>query len=163
VTQLAYPQLVTGSGGYHECIAISQTGAWFRYDFLFSNDTLNDYPKWGVWPDAYYMSNNDFLNAASFTGVTVTAFDRAQMLASRLPRCSSPSGRSTAACCRATPRAGRSGPAHRPGHPTPTSCPVTRPTAARAPATRSTSGTSTSTGPTRPTPRSATTARQVPR
>ena len=85
VTQLAYPQLVNGSGGYHECIAISQTGdptgAWFRYDFLFSNNTLNDYPKLGVWPDAYYMSNNDFLNAGSFTGVTVTAFDRAQMLA----------------------------------------------------------------------------------
>src|SRR5215469_2898382 len=55
VTQLAYPQLVLGSGGYHECIAVSQTGdptgAWFRYDFNFSSDTLNDYPKWGVWPD----------------------------------------------------------------------------------------------------------------
>ena len=70
-TQLAYPQLVTGSGGYHECIAISQTGdptgAWYRYDFLFSNDTLNDYPKLGVWPDAYYMSNNDFLDDQTFT------------------------------------------------------------------------------------------------
>ena len=85
VTQLAYPQLVTGSGGYHECIAVSQTGdptgAWYRYDFLFSNDTLNDYPKFGVWSDAYYQANNDFLNGASFTGVTVTAYDRAQMLA----------------------------------------------------------------------------------
>ena len=85
VTQLAYPQLELGSGGYHECIAVSQTGdptgAWFRYDFNFSSDTLNDYPKWGVWPDAYYMSNNDFLDGATFTGVTVTAFDRAEMLA----------------------------------------------------------------------------------
>ena len=82
MSQLAYPG---GSQGYHQCIAISQTGdptgAWFRYDFLFSSDTLNDYPKFGIWPDAYYMSANDFLNAASFTGVTVIAFNRAQMLA----------------------------------------------------------------------------------
>jgi N-acetylneuraminic acid mutarotase len=85
VTQLAYPQLVVGSGGFHECIAISQTGdptgAWFRYDFLFSNTSLNDYPKFGVWPDGYYMANNNFLNGQVFTGVTVTAFDRAEMLA----------------------------------------------------------------------------------
>lgn len=85
VTQLAYPQLELGSGGFHECIAISQTGdptgAWYRYDFLFSNNTLNDYPKFGVWPDAYYMANNNFLDGSVFTGVTVTAFDRAQMLA----------------------------------------------------------------------------------
>src|SRR5579859_97722 len=85
ITQLAYPQLELGSGGFHECIAVSQTGdptgAYYRYDFQFSSDTLNDYPKWGVWPDAYYMSNNDFLNGATFTGVTVTAFDRAEMLA----------------------------------------------------------------------------------
>jgi N-acetylneuraminic acid mutarotase len=85
VTQLAYPQLELGSGGFHECIAISQTGdptgAWYRYDFVFSSNTLNDYPKWGVWPDAYYMSNNDFLDGQTFTGVTVTAFDRAEMLA----------------------------------------------------------------------------------
>lgn len=85
VTQLAYPQLILGSGGFHECIAISQTGdptgAWFRYDFLASNTSLNDYPKLGVWPDAYYMSNNNFLDGQVFTGVTVTAFDRAQMLA----------------------------------------------------------------------------------
>jgi N-acetylneuraminic acid mutarotase len=85
ITQLAFPQMIQGSGGYHECIAVSQTGdptgAWYRYDFLFSNNTLNDYPKWAVWPDAYYMSNNDFLNDATFTGVTATAFDRTAMLA----------------------------------------------------------------------------------
>jgi Carboxypeptidase regulatory-like domain/Cleaved Adhesin Domain len=87
VTQLAYPQLTTGSGGFHECIAVSQTGdptgAWFRYDFLASDHTLNDYPKLGVWPDAYYMSQNDFPNDGNSNqnGVTVTAFDRAQMLA----------------------------------------------------------------------------------
>ena len=45
---------------YFECIAISQTadptGAYFRYSFQFN--TFPDYPKIGVWPDAYYMSTN---------------------------------------------------------------------------------------------------------
>jgi N-acetylneuraminic acid mutarotase len=87
MSQLAYPG---GSQGYHACIAISQTpdptGAWYRYDFLYSADTLNDYPKFGVWPDAYYMSANEFLNAASLTGAGVVAFERAAMLAGQPAR-----------------------------------------------------------------------------
>ena len=82
MSQLAYPG---GPQGFHQCIAISQTsdptGAWFRYDFLFSGDTLNDYPKFGAWPDAYYASSSEFLNGAQFTGVTVQAYERAKMLA----------------------------------------------------------------------------------
>jgi len=82
MSQLAYPG---GADGYHQCIAISQTGdptgAWYRYDFLYSATTLNDYPKLGIWPDAYYMSANEFLNGATFNGVGVVAFDRAAMLA----------------------------------------------------------------------------------
>lgn len=83
LSQLSYP----GSkppGGYHDCIAVSQTsdpaGAYYRYDFLASSTELNDYPKFGVWPDAYYLSVNDFAGN-NFTGVTVVAFDRAAMLA----------------------------------------------------------------------------------
>lgn len=82
MSQLAYPG---GSQGFHQCIAISQTGdptgAWYRYDFLYSQTNLNDYPKFGVWPDAYYMSANEFANGASFAGVGVVAFERAKMLA----------------------------------------------------------------------------------
>src|SRR5258708_31780364 len=82
MSQLAYPG---GAQGYHECMAVSQTpdptGAWYRYDFLFSQTTLSDYPKFGVWPDAYYMSANEFLNGASYTGVSTTAFERQTMLA----------------------------------------------------------------------------------
>jgi N-acetylneuraminic acid mutarotase len=81
VSQLAAPG---GSQGFHACLAVSQTGdptgAYFLYDFLFSQNTLNDYPKFGVWPDAYYMSANDFLGGSSFTGVTAVAFNRAAML-----------------------------------------------------------------------------------
>src|SRR5258705_3415349 len=81
MSQLAYPG---GSQGFHECIAVSQTpdptGAWFRYDFLFSTTTLNDYPKFGIWPDAYYASYNEFLNEATFTGVSTVAYERDKML-----------------------------------------------------------------------------------
>jgi hypothetical protein len=87
MSQLAYPG---GSVGYHQCIAISQTpdptGAWYRYDFLFSSNTLNDYPKFGVWPDAYYASANEFLGFESFTGVTVQAYERDKMLAGQAAR-----------------------------------------------------------------------------
>ena len=42
-----------------ECIAVSQTddatGAWYRYDFHLTF-RFSDYPKFGVWPDGYYMS-----------------------------------------------------------------------------------------------------------
>ena len=43
-----------------ECIAVSQTsdatGAWYRYGFHLGTDFF-DYPHLGVWPDAYYMSD----------------------------------------------------------------------------------------------------------
>lgn len=82
MSQLAYPG---GAQGYHQCIAISQTpdptGAWYRYDFLFSQTTLNDYPKFGIWRDAYYASANEYLGGATFTGVTTQAYQREAMLA----------------------------------------------------------------------------------
>lgn len=68
----------------HQCIAISQTadpsGAYFVYDFPMPNTKDNDYPKFGVWPDAYYMTDNQF-SVAGFAGAGVFAFDRARMLA----------------------------------------------------------------------------------
>jgi N-acetylneuraminic acid mutarotase len=74
-----------GTQGYHECIAVSQTGdptgAWYRYDFLYSQTLMNDYPKFGIWPDAYYMSANEFPDGQYFAGVGVVAFERARMLA----------------------------------------------------------------------------------
>src|SRR5438105_5939600 len=68
-----------------QCIAISQTndptGAWYRYDFPYSTTLLDDYPKFGVWPDAYYMSANQFtLSTSAFRGTGVVAYERARML-----------------------------------------------------------------------------------
>jgi uncharacterized repeat protein (TIGR01451 family) len=71
-------------GPFHQCIAISQTGnptgAWHRYDFLYSTTKFNDYPKFGVWPDGYYMTANQF-DAAGWAGAGVVAFERTKMLA----------------------------------------------------------------------------------
>ena len=41
---------------------------------------MNDYPKFGVWPDAYYMSVNQFTGGSSWGGAGAFAFDRATML-----------------------------------------------------------------------------------
>lgn len=60
----------------HMCVAISQTpdptaGTWFLYEFNTGN--FPDYPKFGVWPDGYYMS--------TFEGALgIYVFDRANML-----------------------------------------------------------------------------------
>jgi hypothetical protein len=70
---------------YYQCIAISTTadptGTWYRYAFLTSNDLMNDYPHFGVWPDGYYLTINQYLNKVSWAGAGVLVFDRTRMLA----------------------------------------------------------------------------------
>ena len=66
------------------CLAISTTGdatgSYFRYEFSFGSNNVPDYPKFGVWPDGYYLSTNSFLAGAFFTGADPCAFDRPLML-----------------------------------------------------------------------------------
>lgn len=82
ISQIAFDALTSPIS--HQCIAVSQTGdpsgAYFVYDFPMPNAKFNDYPKFGVWPDAYYMTDNQF-DAGVFAGVGVFAFDRVKMLA----------------------------------------------------------------------------------
>jgi hypothetical protein len=70
---------------YTECVAVSTTsdatGSYNRYAFSFGNSDYSDYPKLGVWPDAYYMSFNMFLNGTTFLGANACALDRNAMLA----------------------------------------------------------------------------------
>jgi len=71
------------SGNYNSwCMAVSQTsdatGSYYRYAFS-SGGNLDDYPKLGVWPDAYYRSTNTFIHN-SFAGANACAFDRTLML-----------------------------------------------------------------------------------
>ena len=74
------------NGLHDECIAVSTssdaTGTWNRYDFHLTDTTLDDYPKIGVWPDAYYMTMNVFNSSGTaYLGPQAWAFDRAKMLA----------------------------------------------------------------------------------
>ena len=81
----AITQFAGSSVPTDECIAVSTssdaTGSYNTYDFHLGSDFF-DYPKFGVWPDAYYMSMNVFNSAGTaFLGVQPFAFDRAAMLA----------------------------------------------------------------------------------
>jgi hypothetical protein len=68
-----------------QLMAISQTGdptgAYFLYAFAVPPGRINDYPHFGVWPDAYYMTDNGFNSAfTAFLGGGCYAFNRAKML-----------------------------------------------------------------------------------
>jgi hypothetical protein len=86
LTQFALPNFPNGP--YYQCVAVTTSGdpqgAYYRYQFAFSK--LNDYPKFGVWPDGYYMAINQFsfggfpFGSFSWAGQGVAAFDRARML-----------------------------------------------------------------------------------
>ena len=70
---------------YLQCVAVSMTedaaGAYARYSFRYAN--FPDYPKMGVWPDAYYVTYNMFQNGQTFVGATTCALNRVAMLASQ--------------------------------------------------------------------------------
>jgi len=84
ISQFAQPAGATEA--QDECIAVSQTGdatgAWYRYDFHLTF-RFPDYPKFGVWPDGYYMSANIFRTDPlrdPAVGAKPFVFDRAKML-----------------------------------------------------------------------------------
>jgi hypothetical protein len=64
------------SSGNRLCVYISQTadpgGAYFAYQF--TAPSFPDYPKYGVWPDAYYITTNEA------GGPAIYAIDRDAML-----------------------------------------------------------------------------------
>ncbi len=77
VSQLAFesrPQML--------CIAVSKTSdataGWWLYAFTPSSTDLPDYPKIGVWPDAYYETAN--MIGPQPTAAKLCAYDRASML-----------------------------------------------------------------------------------
>ena len=78
-----------GNGPFAQCIAVSTspdpTGSFYVYDF--DQNVFDDYPKLGVWPDAYYMTSNEFGGAGgTFSGAGAFAFERAKMLAGQPAR-----------------------------------------------------------------------------
>jgi hypothetical protein len=80
-SQFAMPNGYTGP--FYQCIAISATpdplGDYYRYQYAF--EKLNDYAKFGVWPDGYYLAINQYdAGSLGWGGQGVAVFERAQML-----------------------------------------------------------------------------------
>ncbi len=91
-----------GEADGHQCFAVSRTndplGEYNLYDFVVSPSqdggffyfAINDYPKLGVWPDAYYGTINEFqcfalTGECDFIGAVALAFERDRMLAGLSP------------------------------------------------------------------------------
>jgi hypothetical protein len=75
---------INGTPPFNQCVAVSTTsdatGTFARYAFQQPN--FNDYPKLGVWPDAYYVSYNIFDSVSGFfQGARLCAMDGAAMRA----------------------------------------------------------------------------------
>lgn len=79
-----FTQFSVSTTPYLQCLAVSTssdaTGSYNRYAFSFGNTAFPDYPKLGVWPDAYYMTFNIFGGGNSFSGARLCALDRTAML-----------------------------------------------------------------------------------
>ncbi|MDX1570651.1 MAG: hypothetical protein R3200_09215, partial [Xanthomonadales bacterium] len=72
----------TSEGPNRLCVYVSRTGdpisgGWFSYDF--QAPSFPDYPKYGVWPDAYYVGTNEGVPA-------VYALERTKMLLGQAAR-----------------------------------------------------------------------------
>ena len=80
ITQLQFDSTSTHTA---QCIAVSTTsdatGTYNRYEYDFGAN-FPDYPKFGIWPDAYYNTVNIF-PGKGFAGADACAFDRSAMLA----------------------------------------------------------------------------------
>jgi hypothetical protein len=78
--------LGAGYGGpYKTAIAVSKTadpaGAWWLYCFDYSPSDMNDYPKFGVWPDGYYYTCNQFSGyGSSWGGAGMCVFEADKMI-----------------------------------------------------------------------------------
>src|SRR5437899_2487443 len=76
-------QFTSGGPTFFECVALSQTndpaGSYYRWAISTGNN-FPDYPKAGMWPDAYYFSTREFAGGSTFVGVGAYAFNRAQAL-----------------------------------------------------------------------------------
>jgi len=70
----------TSAAPFLNCLAVSTTadptGTYFRYALPVPSNVLPDYPKWGIWPDAYYLSTRE-VNAGL---IGAYAIDRAAVL-----------------------------------------------------------------------------------
>ncbi|MDD2963174.1 MAG: T9SS type A sorting domain-containing protein [Bacteroidales bacterium] len=81
-SQFALPNYPNGP--FYMMIAISvtpdPTGQWYRYGYSFTD--MPDYPKLGVWHNAYTLTVNRFSSGSTnYVGTAAVAFNRTKMLA----------------------------------------------------------------------------------
>lgn len=81
ISMVTYNNSFTANG---MCVAVSTssdaTGTYHLYFFNYKG-VLPDYPKLGVWPDAYYLTTDSFPLGGAFTGAESCALNRTNMLA----------------------------------------------------------------------------------
>jgi hypothetical protein len=86
VTDFAFPSFPGVS--FYQCVGVSKTsdpvaGGWWLYAIQVdpaNPNFLGDYPKFAMWPDAYYFSVNMFSDNTTFNGVRVFALPRNSMI-----------------------------------------------------------------------------------
>ena len=85
--QLSGGGAVVNPPGAYQCFAVSKSGdpvsgGWNFYS-LHLTDFINDYPKFGIWPDGIYMSANmfGFPAGGAYQNPRVWALNKAQMYA----------------------------------------------------------------------------------
>lgn len=81
ISQFAVPAITFNN----QCVAVSTTGdptgSWYVWSYQYPGQIFNDYPKVGVWHDAYHMTFNQFNNAGSaFLGMGFLSQDRPKAL-----------------------------------------------------------------------------------
>jgi hypothetical protein len=76
-------QFTTAGPEFFNCVAVSTTpdatGSYFRYAFS-TGLNFPDYPKYGVWPNAYFLATREFAPDDSFAGIGAYALERDRML-----------------------------------------------------------------------------------
>jgi hypothetical protein len=82
-------QFTTRGPTYYNCVAVSRsgdpTGSYFRYAFS-TGPNFPDYPKYSVWPNAYFLSTREFAPDDSFAGDGAYALERDKMIKGKSAR-----------------------------------------------------------------------------
>lgn len=77
-------QFTAAGPTYYNCVALSTgpdpTSTYYRWAFT-TGTNFPDYPKYGIWSDAYYISTREFLSSGPFAGIGAYALNKTQMLA----------------------------------------------------------------------------------
>jgi hypothetical protein len=76
-------QFTSSGPTYFNCVAVSTTadptGPYYRWAFS-TGSNFPDYPKYGFWPDALYISTREFAGGSTFVGVGAYAVKRADLI-----------------------------------------------------------------------------------